>query len=99
MLERSAIRRICVELGVERLWLFGSAVRDDFVPGESGYDFLVEWTSRASRGQWASEIGELGARLKEVLGGGVDVTEATARRNAYLDAAIEAEKVLVYDAA
>ena len=85
-----------MELGVGRLWLFGTAVRDDFVPETSKYDFLVGWSPDASHRGWAAEMTQLEERLSGVLGAGVNTVETTAPRNSYFDAVIEAEKVLVY---
>jgi len=33
----------CHRYGIERLFVFGSALRDDFKPGESDIDLLVEF--------------------------------------------------------
>jgi uncharacterized protein len=33
----------CQRYGIERLFVFGSALRDDFKPGESDIDLLVEF--------------------------------------------------------
>ena len=40
--KREAIAQLCVRYGVSRLEVFGSALRDDFRPGESDVDLLVE---------------------------------------------------------
>ena len=39
---RDAIAAICGRHGVQTLYAFGSALRDDFRPGESDIDLLVE---------------------------------------------------------
>ena len=41
--KRAAIAALCVKHGVARLEVFGSALRDDFRPGESDVDLLVEF--------------------------------------------------------
>lgn len=96
---RDAIKRLCETLGVARLWLFGSAVRDDFEPGRSDYDFLVEWKPDAPRQPWAGEYQDLREGLGQILGAPVDVGSATAIKNPYTKAAIEAEKVLIIEQA
>ena len=40
---REAIADLCVRYGVVRLEVFGSSLRDDFRPGESDLDLLVEF--------------------------------------------------------
>jgi predicted nucleotidyltransferase len=37
------IAAACQRYGIERLFVFGSALRDDFKPGESDIDLLVEF--------------------------------------------------------
>jgi len=44
---REAIRELCARYGVARLEAFGSASRDDFRPGESDLDLLVEFNPMA----------------------------------------------------
>ena len=41
--KRDRIVAACVRHNVSRLDVFGSALRDDFRPGESDIDFLVEF--------------------------------------------------------
>ncbi len=44
--KREAIAELCAKHGVARLDAFGSALRDDFRPGESDVDLLVEFAPR-----------------------------------------------------
>ena len=37
------IAAACQRYGIERLFVFGSALREDFVPGESDIDLMVEF--------------------------------------------------------
>ena len=37
------IAAACQQYGIERLFVFGSALREDFRPGESDIDLLVEF--------------------------------------------------------
>lgn len=41
--KREAIAELCAQYGVVRRDVFGSALRDDFRPGESDVDLLVEF--------------------------------------------------------
>jgi predicted nucleotidyltransferase len=94
---RDEIRAVCDRLGVRRLWLYGSAVRDDFDPASSDLDFQVEWTAGAVRRPFRTFL-ELKDALAGLLGAPADVTEADAVRNPYLRDAIEKERLLIHDA-
>jgi hypothetical protein len=41
--QRDEIAAACRQYGIERLFVFGSAIREDFRPGESDIDLLVEF--------------------------------------------------------
>ena len=41
--KREEISAACQGFGIERLFVFGSALRDDFRPGKSDIDLLVEF--------------------------------------------------------
>ena len=41
--KQQAVSELCARFGVIRLDVFGSALRDDFRPGESDVDLLVEF--------------------------------------------------------
>jgi predicted nucleotidyltransferase/predicted DNA-binding protein len=93
---RTRISHVCRKRKVRRLWLFGSAVRDDFNPGQSDFDFLVEWMPDAPKGPWLSHLLNLEEDLAAVLGAPVDVVEAGAKANPYVRESIESERVRVY---
>ena len=40
--QQDEIAAACRKYGIERLFIFGSAIRDDFRPGDSDIDLLVE---------------------------------------------------------
>lgn len=41
--QQDEIAAACRQYGIERLFVFGSAIREDFKPGESDIDLLVEF--------------------------------------------------------
>ena len=41
--KREEIAEACQRYGIERLFIFGSAIKEDFRPGESDIDLLVEF--------------------------------------------------------
>mgnify|MGYP001073997724 CR=1 FL=1 len=53
---RDEIRGVCSAFGVHRLWLFGSAMRPDFHPERSDFDFQVEWLDAAPRRPWQGQL-------------------------------------------
>lgn len=99
LLKRAEIRSICERHDVSRLWLFGSAVREDFIPGRSDFDFQVEFNVSVDRGPWLAEIFDLKLALERVLGGEVDVGEIGAVRNPLVASAIQEERVLIHESA
>jgi len=48
--KQDELRRLCERHRVRALWVFGSAVRDDFDPARSDLDFLVEFQPQERRG-------------------------------------------------
>jgi uncharacterized protein len=96
---RPRILPICAVAGVARLWVFGSAVRDDFDPEHSDLDFVVRFRPDAPRKPWFGELVDLGDALAAVLGRHVDIGEDSALENPHVRASVDAEKVLVYEQA
>jgi uncharacterized protein len=94
---RSEIAVVCASAGVARLWVFGSAVRDDFDPACSDFDFLVDFRADAPRKAWLGEFADLQDALSKLLGSAVDLGAVGGLDNPYVQAAVNAEKVLVYE--
>ncbi len=42
-IQQDEIAAVCRQYGIERLFVFGSAIREDFKPGKSDIDLLVEF--------------------------------------------------------
>jgi hypothetical protein len=95
---RSGIAALCRRYHVRHLEVFGSAARgDDFVPGHSDADFLVEFES--DTGQPALlEFFDFQTELSQLLNCPVDLVEANAIRNPYLLASINRAREVVYAA-
>ncbi len=64
--ERPAIRRFCVDHGIQELALFGSVVRPDFSP-ESDIDILVKFAPNVKVGFF--EMADFEDRLSPLFGG------------------------------
>ena len=95
--KRDAIEELCRRFGVVRLYLFGSATRDDFCPGESDIDLLVDFGSMDGRSK-AHAYFDLLNELQAVLGTDVDLVMVGAVKNRYLARDIERTKQELYAA-
>jgi predicted nucleotidyltransferase len=90
-----ALKRLCLKHDVRRLELFGSAATDEYVPGESNLDFIVEFgrskeISRADQyfGQWED--------LRALFDCEVDLVVFRAMRNPYFIEAANRTRKTVY---
>lgn len=95
---RAAIAEICRRFHVRRLELFGSAARGaDFDPGRSDIDLLVTWEPGHDAPEFAAVMA-LQDALEGLLGRRVDLAMASAVRNPYLRARIEASRLPLHGA-
>jgi uncharacterized protein len=95
--KRKAIAGLCARHGVARLDVFGSALRDDFRPGQSDIDFLVEFAPHEGYALVDAYFGLLDD-LRALLGAEVDLVMVDAVKNRYLAREIERTKQLLYAA-
>ena len=95
--KRGAIAELCARYGVSRLEAFGSALRDDFKPGESDLDLLVEFAPMAPYARVDAYFG-LRDDLRVLLGQEIDLVMIGAVKNPYLARNIESTKQLLYGA-
>jgi predicted nucleotidyltransferase len=95
--KREAIAALCRKYGVVRLFVFGSAVRDDFRPGESDVDLLVEFGPMGGHAK-AHAYFDLLDELSALLGTSVDLVMAGAVKNRYIARDIERTKRELYAA-
>jgi len=93
---RQAVIRACERFGVERLYVFGSALREDYQPGDSDIDLLVEFAPDESYALVDAYFGLLD-ELRALLGE-VDLVMVGAVKNPYMARAIDREKQLLYAA-
>jgi len=98
-LRRPELRTLCRRFHVRRLDLFGSAARGgDFDPARSDLDFLVEFDRSDPRAMAFGAYFDFKEALEELFGRSVDLVEASAVRNPYLKASIEASREAVFEA-
>jgi predicted nucleotidyltransferase len=95
--QRAAITEACVRFGVARLDIFGSALRDDFRPGESDLDLLVDFGSMNPHDLVDAYFGLLD-ELRAVLAVEVDLVMVGAVKNRFIAADIERTKQMLYAA-
>ena len=92
-----AIAELCARFGVARLDVFGSALREDYRPGESDVDLLVESGPMDGYAKALAYFGLL-EELRAVLGVNVDLVMAGAEKNPYIARDIERSRQLLFAA-
>ena len=95
--KREQIVELCKRYHVQRLELFGSALRDDFQVSSSDLDFLVEFNP-LTQGSYADTYLGLQNALESLFNRTVDLVEVLAIQNPYYREEIERTKVLIYAA-
>ncbi len=92
-----AIAGLCRKYEVVQLYVFGSATRDDFRPGESDVDLLVDFGSMGGHAK-AHAYFALLDELEDLLGVRVDLVMVNAVKNRYIARDIERTKQMLYAA-
>ena len=76
---RDAMESIGRKYGVRRLKVFGTAaIADNYDPGRSDVDFLVEFQPDQDLGPWLKQYFDFTSNLKRLLGRPIDVVMASA---------------------
>ena len=88
---------LCRRRKVVHLYAFGSALRDDFRPGQSDIDLLVEFAPMDGYAR-AQEYFDMLDELEALFGTKVDLVMAGAVKNRYIAADIERTKHMLYAA-
>ncbi|MFM7268343.1 MAG: nucleotidyltransferase family protein [Cyanobium sp.] len=92
-----AISAACRQHQVQRMHLFGSALRDDFDPGHSDLDLLVAFQPIEPGALVRAYVG-LERQLSTITGQNVDLVMDDAIQNPYIRRDIDASKQLIYEA-
>jgi predicted nucleotidyltransferase len=95
--KREAIAELCRKYGVVRLFVFGSALRDDYRPGESDVDFLVDFGPVDGYAKAVAYFDMLD-ELRALLGVEVDLVMIGAVKNPYIARDIERTRRLFFAA-
>lgn len=91
------LRSLCLNYGVKRLELFGSAATSAKLPDVGDLDFLVEFQPKAYKAYADTYFGLL-EDLQQLFGRPVDLVVGSAVQNPYFLQSIERTKTLVYEA-
>ena len=92
-----AIADLCRKYEVAQLHVFGSATRDDFRPGESDLDLLVDFGAMGGHAK-AHAYFDLLDELEDLLDVRVDLVMVNAVKNRYIARDIERTKQMLYAA-
>ena len=92
-----AIRGACERFHVARLDVFGSVLRDDFEPGRSDIDFLVDFGPMSPYDKPDAYFGLLD-ELRAILGTEVDLVMVGALKNRYVRDDVNRTKQQLYAA-
>ena len=91
------IKKLCREFHVQRLELFGSALKAGFDPERSDVDFLVEFAPLPPSAYAVAFFG-FKAEMEQLLKRPVDLVVASAIRNPYFQQSVQQSKTLLYAA-
>jgi len=92
---REQLTELCRQYHVRRLALFGSALREDFDPERSDFDFLVEFEPLPAS-TYADAYFDLMEALQRLLGHPVDLVVESAITNPYFRESIAHSQALLY---
>lgn len=91
------IAAACQRYGIERLFVFGSALREDFVPGESDIDLMVEFGPMQITKRFHVFLDAREA-FRDIFQADIDLVMKGAVKNKVIAGEIDRTKKLVYGA-
>ena len=94
---QESLQELCRRFRVKRLWLFGSAAREDFDLSANGIDLLVEFDDPDGMSP-AAQYFDFLEELQILFGRKVDLVEKKAVRNPFFLKAIAGQERLLYAA-
>jgi predicted nucleotidyltransferase len=95
--QRDEIAAACRQYGIERLFIFGSATREDFRPGESDIDLLVEFGPIDVTKKFHAYLDAREA-FRRIFNADVDLVMREAVKNKIIAKEINRTKKLIYAA-
>ena len=94
---RASLLDLCRRYGVRRLDVFGSALREDFDPGRSDLDFVVEFNNFTIDNAADRYLGLL-ADLEDLYARKIDLVSYSAIQNPYFRRVVDDTRVTLYAA-
>jgi hypothetical protein len=95
--QQDEIAAACRQYGIERLFIFGSAIREDFRPGESDIDLLVEFGPIDVTMKFHAYL-EAREAFRRIFNADVDLVMRGAVKNKVIAKEIDRTKKLIYAA-
>ena len=95
--QQDEIAAACREYGIERLFVFGSALRDDFRPGDSDIDLLIEFGPIDVTKKFHAYLDAREA-FRRIFQADVDLVMQGAVKNKVIAREIDRTKKLIYAA-
>jgi hypothetical protein len=95
--KRTALVELCTRYGVDRLYVFGSAVLMRFDPQRSDLDFLVSFADREPTREYADRYLDFADGLERLFGRPVDLVTEQSIRNPYFRREVESTRQLIYE--
>ena len=90
------LKSLCLDHEVKELFLFGSALTDNFKP-TSDIDLLVDFKAKNPL-EYSQKYFDLKFRLEDLFGREVDLLEKRSLKNPFLIDSIDRYKTLIYAA-
>ena len=95
--KRRLLAELCQQMGVERLYLFGSAAKGAFDPNRSDLDFLVSFHT-TEPGEYTRNYFALADSLEGLFGRKVDLVTDRMVQNPYFRELVEKTREPIYAA-
>jgi predicted nucleotidyltransferase len=91
---KNEIQSACKEFSVDKLYLFGSAARNE-LKENSDIDFLVSFKDKIDSNYFDNYF-DFQFKLEEILNRNIDLISENTLRNPYLIKNIDANKIMIY---
>lgn len=93
----SSIKELCKLHDVEKLYLFGSALSENFSK-DSDVDFLISLKKNLSPSEYTENYFSLHYKLRELMNKEIDLLVEKNLTNPFLMSSIDSTKELIYEA-
>jgi predicted nucleotidyltransferase len=91
------LKKLCLTLGVKRLYVFGSVVSDKF-NSESDIDFLISFAENLTIEEYTNNYFALHYKLGALFKRKIDLVTERTLSNPYFIESIDESKQLIYEA-